>query len=466
MKKFFIALSVLAALALGAVPSQALVGMPDDVPGFNIQQAFFVVSVSAVELAGGLDTAVVIQEIGNAPGAGQSASLRWHIYDVNSNHIADSSEPYTRNDVVPMSVASMIRTNVGLPGLAALLDETTFDVPVYIGYITWENRIVNAAGTRFYTNNLIAKMYLHDMERGQAAMVNLAAREYLPATIPGWVTSTTVGGGNGLLIPAAGVAVPAGGLHYYPATPFLASQGQAGTVTTHDGEFFADFGGVVADATPTYEAFSPNALAGSMQRERGYDAGDSMNPQIFGLNRPANPAALNYKKVRGPNTAAGAPTYYDSQLPPITNATGFALYPRYYIHNATADNYIFLWKSINAAVGDTWRIDLNIYDEDEIGISQFIAIPNELNVLDMRAILPPAHMASFPAAGWMSISIPDIFGAYPAAGSAPATAITRFDGVADVEFLGYNWQIANSADATLNWSGLYQVARDVNFATR
>jgi hypothetical protein len=92
------------------------------------------------------------------------------------------------------------------------------------------------------------------------------------------------------------------------------------------------------------ENFTPNALAASMQRERGYT------------------------------------TFPPGVYPPIGLATGFALYPRFYLHNATAQDYILIWKSINARLAtDTWRIEVNIYDTAENAVSGFITIPNELN---------------------------------------------------------------------------------------
>ena len=406
--------------------------MPDNVPGCNIQQGFFVVAVD-----GGLDTAVVIQEVGNEPAAGRSARIHWHMRDVRSRHVADQRVAYTRNDVVPLSMRSLIEANVSPDGLALLLDTTTFGVPVYIGYMTWENDIYDNAGNRYYVNNLIAKMYLHDMAAGQAAMVNLAAREYMDNTISNWTVTYNTG------VPGAPPVT------LTPTTPWLPAQGSAATITSATDEIFAEYGQTeLNNGVPTMEDFTPNSLAASMQRERGYE-------------RPAPPPPAGWTLL--------SPTYY----PPIGLATGFAMYPRFYLHNATAENYIFLWKSINARVAlDVWRLEINIYDEAEIGVSGFITIPNELNVLDVRTIVPPSHMATYPAAGWLSLSIPDIFGGYPATPTTAAPVGTQtfaewqFSGVANVEFLGYNWQLANSADANLNWSGLYQVARDVNFATR
>jgi hypothetical protein len=410
------------------VPSQALIGMPDDVPGCNIQQGFFVVAVN-----GGLDTAIVIQEIGNAPAAGQTARIHWHMRDVRSRHVANSRITYTRNDVIPVSMRELIANNVSPDGLALLLDNTTFGEPVYIGYMTWENDIT-AGANRFYANNLIGMMYLHDMAAGQAAVTNLAAREYMPINIPNWAPTYSVGGAPPITGPIA--------------APWLPAQGSANTVTSPTDELFAEFGVIEQNnGIPTMEDFTPNALAASMQRERGYE-------------RPTPTGIVT--------VPPGSPFY-----PPIGAATGFAMYPRFYLHNATAENFIFIWKSINArAAVDGWRIEINIYDEAENAVSGFVLLPNELNVLDVRTIVPPSHMATYPAAGWMSIAMPDIFGGYCAtpttAAPVPGQTFNEwlFSGIAGVEFLGYNWQLANSTNASLNWSGLFQVARDVNFLTR
>ena len=407
MKKFFIALSMLAALALSVAPSQALIGMPDDVPGFEIIQGFFVVEVN-----GSLDTAVIIQEVGNAPGAGQTANLHWHIFDRRSNHLADARSRYTRNDVEAFSVRDLIANYVTEAGRTALL--TTLDgAQVYVGYIVWENDIRNGAGTRLYTNNLISKMYLHDMPAGRAAMVNLAAREYMPSFIPDNQNAAGVPAVlGGTPIPytwnnGTGIATP---------VPWLAQQGQAGTTTGNEAEFFAEYGNPPApDAGAQVELFSPDALAASAQRERGYTA----------------------------------------LVPGIANATDFAMYPRYYLYDENAQDFIFLWKSVNnIAPAADWRFDINIFDTLENPISGFIVIPDELNIFDVRDLVPPAWLMTYPVAGWISIAIPDIYA---------GTGGEAFATIRDIEFLGYNWQYANAAGAALNWSGLYQVARDVNY---
>ena len=439
MKKFFIALSVLAALALSVVPSQALVGMPDNVPGGNLVQGFFI-----VEVDGGLDTAIVIQEVGNAlvggtidPTTGAvstaSGSFRWHMWDNASNHVADNVVPYTRNDVVPLSVRNLITDNVTPAGLTALLDSTTFPTPVYIGYITFENTILNATATGLpllYGDNLIGKTYLHNMTMGQASCMNIAVREYLPPVVPG-------------------TPIP---LNWLPV------QGMTSTTTgTDGGEVFAEYGVPTplppGQTQPRYEAFSPNSLAASIQRERGY-----------GL--------------------VGTATMFQA----VRRATGFSLYPRYYLHSAEGENFIFIWKSVNTGSGGTWRLDTNFFDTDENAISGFLTIAQEVNVINVRQSVPPTFLATYPAAGWINIAIPDIFTNIPVTVAQAATltggvpnpywndylgvyllpsaAEVAFSGVADVEFLAYNWQYANSTTGSLNWSGLFEVARDVNFLTR
>ncbi|MBU0733677.1 MAG: hypothetical protein KJ573_16160, partial [Proteobacteria bacterium] len=60
MKKIFIAVSILAVLCFSVAPSQALLGMPDDVPGNDVVLPFFVVSMSGY---GNTNTLLVISDL-------------------------------------------------------------------------------------------------------------------------------------------------------------------------------------------------------------------------------------------------------------------------------------------------------------------------------------------------------------------------------------------------------------------
>ena len=109
----------------------------------------------------------------------------------------------------------------------------------------------------------------------------------------------------------------------------------------------------------------------------------------------------------------------------VANATYFALTPRYYLHNANSENYFFIWMSSALP-----RIDLYCYDEAENGYSTFMTFPDPgLNIIDLRESLPSALLHPYPAAGWVSIRVPDIFG-------QPST----IDG--DREMLGYSFEMS------------------------
>ena len=491
MKKFFIALSVLMALALSVVPSNALIGIDDDVPGFDLVQAFFVVGADTT-----LDTLVVIQEVGNAPAAGQTANLHWHLFDRRSRHLADVRIPYTRNDVVTVSVRDLINEYVSNP-----LDEvdlvTTIDGETcFVGYIIWDNEITDGATARMYTNNLIGKMYVHDMPAGRAAMTNLAAREWMPGFVPDRRNRGGAGDPNSLFTPPAPGALFGTWASYLPytwnwitpnlvagdpgydtgtraaPTAWLPAQGQAGTTVSNGDEIFAEYGapgGAVFDAGAAIEQFTASAYAASQQRERGY-----RNYTVYPYGTATPPAAPQVIVIPpAPATPFPVAGYYDwarpgdPAMPAIAAADGFAMYPRFYLYDANAQDFIFFWKSQNFAnvipisgVPPNWRLDLNFFDTAENSYSNYLELPNELNIIDTRAVLPSALMAAYPAAGWISITLPDRFGNM---GQEPLPA----DVFNNIEFLGYNWQYANAGGgAAFNWSGINKVARDVDYRWR
>lgn len=344
MKKIFLVLSVLAVLFFSVLPSQALVGMPDAVPGTDILQSFFVVNI-----AGGLDTLIVFTEVGGLGSAGATTSgrLDFDIYSKRSVHVGDYYKKYTHNDVVAVSVRDLIAAYVSSTNLTKLKYDLDGDgtVDSYVGYIYWTNTVGLATPS---ANNMIAKQYLVDLSNGKASGVNMAGKEQ---------ATTTLG--------------------------HVAAQFDANGM----------------------EAFSGQALATSAVRER--------------TDAAAGTATVSY----------------------------FRLMPRYYLHDANASNYIFVWKSFNrVGTTDTWCIDFYAYDTEEVGISTTVCIPDELNILDVRDSLPPVHMASYPTAGWWDLRIPDIVGS------------STFSSWNTCEFDAYSWQFANNA--ANNWAALFAVHRD------
>jgi len=156
MKKLFLALSVLAVLTFGAVPSQALVSMPDAVPGTNILIPFFFSKID-----GGESTLVVVQEV-----KGQAATLTINVLDIDSVSQIDTSDILTAYDVGAWNVRD---TWISLASDNAK-DLLSIDVSGdgvndhYAGYVTIDNSPATL-------NNLTSFIYQIDLDNGVAAGV-------------------------------------------------------------------------------------------------------------------------------------------------------------------------------------------------------------------------------------------------------------------------------------------------------
>jgi hypothetical protein len=176
MKKFFIALSVLAALTLGVVPSQALVGMPDRVPA-NELISFFVVAMDR-----SLDTLIIVQETGvHGATATAAYSLHWKMWDPDSAHKADRSIPYTRNDVVAISCGDIIFDTLTVNERISLEADLNTDGvnESYIGYVTWNDELAGVEVND--ANHFVGKQYLVNLAGGIGSGVSIAGRESLTA---------------------------------------------------------------------------------------------------------------------------------------------------------------------------------------------------------------------------------------------------------------------------------------------
>lgn len=179
MKKFFITLSVLAALFLTVVPSQALVGMPDRVPA-NELVSFFVVSMT-----GNLDTLIIIQEVGGWAGGGGAANARglhWKMWDPLSMHKADRTIPYTPNDVVAISCRDIIFNTLTVNERISLEADLNTDGvnESYIGYVTWNDENIPTGIEQTDRNHFAGKMYIVDLAGGIGSGISIAGRESVP----------------------------------------------------------------------------------------------------------------------------------------------------------------------------------------------------------------------------------------------------------------------------------------------
>jgi hypothetical protein len=183
MKKLILALSVVGILCLGAVSSQALVGMPDAVPGTHLIQPFFLVPIPGTD---GTDNTLMalteVKGIGGPPNweSVPPGKIHWVVWNRESEEVANGYVPYTKYDVVVLNARDLILKKCSANGLKSLevdLDGDG-DNEYYMGYITYEN--VNHR----WQDNFIGHMYVVDLPTGRASGAIIPAREFAPNA--GW----------------------------------------------------------------------------------------------------------------------------------------------------------------------------------------------------------------------------------------------------------------------------------------
>jgi len=165
MKKFFIALSVLAALMLSVVPSQALIGMPDDTPG-NSAVVPFIAAIPGTG-NGDLNTLMVFVDVGLLDGI----DFHYTIYTVESDTVYDDDMEGTRGDIV--STDALTQIGLMAPALKEMLEvdlDGNGTNDHYAGYIYFDSNVV--------TNSVVGSMYFVDLPNGVAAAANIPMKEY------------------------------------------------------------------------------------------------------------------------------------------------------------------------------------------------------------------------------------------------------------------------------------------------
>jgi len=326
MKKLFLALSVLAMLIFAAVPSQALVSMPDAVPGQDILVPFFLAKITSGE-----STLVVVQEV-----HGNATTMAVNVFDIASTSRHDTTETLTGYDVGAWNVRDNWIANASSTDRTALeidLDGDTVN-DHYAGYVT----MVNATAD---SNGLAGFIYQIDLASGVASGALAVSEEYE----------------------------------------------RTAQVTT-DGMVDASF----------IELYNANALAAAQQRIA---------------------------------SITGA----------VTAATTFAMYPRYYIYDANGQNYLFSWRD----TVDTQTSHLDFYDTAELSYSANVTLTHELDILNIRDILPAGHMTAYPYAGFIKYKIPDKAG----------STLTGTD-----QWIMYSLQRVTNTTAGTSWNALYDVHRE------
>jgi len=223
MKKFFIALSVLAALLIGVAPSQALVGMPDDMPGADATIPF--ICSTDITTGTGLNTLIAFTEVGRGQAgstADRSLSYYYDICTVRSVTVYDSTITGTAGSVTSMNAKTEVAkvADTLLPDLEVTIAGVTY----YAGYFHFASRNLVAATSQadiIANNNVLAQVLFVNLAAGKVGGTNLPMREY----------------NNNLASSAYGTVATAGQTNMAPAT---------------------------AAANSWIEKFSPDALASAM----------------------------------------------------------------------------------------------------------------------------------------------------------------------------------------------------------
>ena len=176
MKKFFIALSVLAALMLGVAPAQALVGMPDDVPGANAVTPFL-----AAKSLTGLNTVVLFYDVKGTwtgtPTAPNADKFHYTVYDKDSATVFDDDLPGTAWDLVSADAITILGLMSPTAKAALLVDidgDGTTDH--YAGYIYWDADNDD--------NDTVGQTLFLDLNNGVAAGSNIMMKEAGQALVP------------------------------------------------------------------------------------------------------------------------------------------------------------------------------------------------------------------------------------------------------------------------------------------
>jgi len=167
MKKIFIALLVLAAMAFGTVPAQALIGTPDAVPGTRIVVPFFIVSMTGF---GYEDTLISITEIGKAT---DTFYLKSYVYNRLSKEAQDKTVVMTKKDVYSPKMSELLAP-MGSTQIATYEYDLDADGTndSYIGYAVFYDPSTS------FIDTLTGFALVYDLAAGKAGGFIPPAKEY------------------------------------------------------------------------------------------------------------------------------------------------------------------------------------------------------------------------------------------------------------------------------------------------
>lgn len=168
MKKLIAVAAILSVMFLGAGTSQALMGVPDAVPGEDILVPFFIVSMPGF---GSDNTLITITDVGGAACASDDFHLR--LYDVHSVEQYNEWFGMTKNDVYVMDAQTLINTMAPGALLPVPIGRAALEVDLdgdgtndhWVGYIHFERNPAEAAAG----NNFISHVYQVSVADGMVA---------------------------------------------------------------------------------------------------------------------------------------------------------------------------------------------------------------------------------------------------------------------------------------------------------
>ena len=332
----------------------------------------------------GLDTAIVVQEISDLAGFTALAPGQFHWYIYTSASVERID--YIQSYTGGDVVPLSIRLLLNAYATAADLTALEYDLDgdgINDHYVGYFYGESTAATVARATDNLYVTFLYVDLAAGKASGSYAAMKEFTGAA-----TAVATTNANGYkyeqFANALNTATEAA------AFPAAAAAGTTGT---------------------TLEPFSPAAYFYSAWKERG-----------------RTDAAVDILAAAG-------------------NLNYIEFTPRWYLHNADAETYIFVWKNRNHnQTGVASNITIFCWDEIETRVSKTISLPLQLNILRVRDFLPPTMYATYPAGGWVSIRIAD---------ANPGFTSGYLQNWRYTDFLIYTWTYAADATAGLNWAALW-----------
>jgi hypothetical protein len=172
-------------------------------------------------------------------------------------------------------------------------------------------------------------------------------------------------------------------------------------------------------------AGNPTTVQEPFRNEMVSKTGVDVDMELFSAN-----AMLNAQRLQ-----AGLAT--------AANAANFAIYPRFYIADATAVNWMLYWMSANDIFA-TGVSHANVYNTVEGVRSTNIPLDNEMHVYDVESHLPTALWTAYPHEGFIDFTW------------ATGTAALR-----TVEVLGWVYQQATGT-ASESWTVMTPMWRNVD----